>query len=138
MAVLLVWASGLLAYYPSGWEVYASPQEWATIALVSILFGLLVPLEVAAIAKARSAVASLSGLAGVLGRVLGISCCAPLLVPALLSFVGFSGTTLVSFNAAVSAYAAPFALASIVLMVGSIFLVSRTITAVCVPRSILK
>ena len=139
MALLIVWSSGLLASYPTGWELYATPEELATVGMVSVLFGVLVPLQVAALARARSAVGTVGGLAGALAGLLGVSCCAPFLIPALLSFVGFSGTALLGFNAAVRDLAAPLTLASIGLMLVSIGLVSRTITAACAlpprPRS---
>jgi hypothetical protein len=53
------------------------------------------------------------------------------LLPALLSFVGFSGTALLGFNASVRRLAGPLELASVVLMLVSIALVSRTLTTVC-------
>ena len=131
MALLLVWGSGLLAHYPTGWVVIADPEEMATLAILSVLFGVLVPLEVAAITKARSVVGVAGGLAGTLTGILSVSCCAPLLIPTLLSFVGFSGTALVTFNLAVRDYLGPLAVLSVVLMALSIVLVARTITAVC-------
>ena len=131
MALLLVWGSGLLAHYPTGWVVIADPEEMATLVILSVLFGMLVPLEVAALTKARSVVGVAGGLAGTLTGILSVSCCAPLLVPTLLSFVGFSGTALVTFNLAVRDYLGPLAVLSIVLMVLSIVLVARTINAVC-------
>jgi hypothetical protein len=54
-----------------------------------------------------------------------------LLIPTLLSFVGFSGTALVTFNVSVRDYLGPLAALSIVLMALSIVLVARTINAVC-------
>jgi hypothetical protein len=131
MALLLVWGSGLLAHYPTGWVVIADPQEMATLAVISLLFGVLVPLEVAALTKARGLVGVAGGLAGTLTGILSVSCCAPLLIPALLSFIGFSGTALVTFNIAVRDYLAPLAALSIALMVVSIVLVARTVTAAC-------
>jgi hypothetical protein len=131
MALLLVWGSGLLAHYSTGWVVIADPEEMASVAIISVLFGLLVPLEVAAMTKARSVVGVAGGLAGTLTGILSVSCCAPLLIPTLLSFVGFSGTALVTFNLAVRDYLGPLAGLSVVLMVLSIVLVARTITAVC-------
>jgi predicted membrane channel-forming protein YqfA (hemolysin III family) len=131
MALLLVWGSGLLAHYSTGWVVIADPAEMATLTILSVLFGLLVPLEVAAITKARSVVGVAGGLAGTLTGILSVSCCAPLLIPTLLSFVGFSGTALVTFNLAVREYLGPLAVLSVVLMALSIVLVARTITAVC-------
>jgi len=135
MAVLLVWGSGLLAHYPTGWVVIADPEEMATIVLLSMLFGVLVPLELAALTRARSVVGVAGGLAGTLTGILSVSCCAPLLIPTLLSFVGFTGTALVTFNITVRDYLGPLAILSLVLMVASIVLVSRTVTAVCKVRS---
>jgi hypothetical protein len=131
MALLLVWGSGLLAHYPTGWVVIADPEEMATIAILSVLFGMLVPLEVAAMTRARSLVGVAGGLAGTVTGILSVSCCAPLLIPTLLSFVGFSGTALVMFNVAVRDYLGPLAVLSFVLMALSIVLVARTVTAVC-------
>jgi hypothetical protein len=54
-----------------------------------------------------------------------------LLLPAILSFVGFSGTALLGFNVAVREWSTPLTAASIGLMLVSIGLVSRTISAEC-------
>src|SRR5437870_1469589 len=105
MAVLLLWSSGLLVHYPTGWELLASRSELVTMGVLAAMFGLLVPLQIAALSKARSATGTVGGLAGTLTGILSVSCCAPLLIPALLSFVGFSGTTLIRFNATVSGLA---------------------------------
>ena len=99
MMGLLVWSGDFMQYFPeTGWELDAGLSDRMTILSVGVLFGLLVPLEVAAISKARHA-ARAAGASGLLGPVFGIlsmSCCAPLLAPALLSFVGFSGSTLLN------------------------------------------
>jgi hypothetical protein len=131
MALLLVWGSGLLAHYPTGWVVVGDPAELATVGILSVLFGLLVPLEVAAVTKARGMAGVAGGLAGTVTGILSVSCCAPLLIPTLLSFIGFSGTALVTFNVTVRDYLGPLAALSVVLMALSIVLVARTITAVC-------
>ena len=144
MAGLLVWSGGFLQYYPrTGWEFDASVSERLSILVVAVLFGSLLPLEVTALAKARAAagLGSASGIVGPLFGILSLSCCAPLLVPALLSFVGFSGTTLLNVNATLHELSTPLTLASIALLVLSIVLVSRTITAVCAlpaPRRITR
>ena len=141
MALLLVWGSGLLAYYPTGWVVIADPVEVTTLVVLSVLFGILVPLEVAALTKARSLVGVAGGLAGTATGILSVSCCAPLLIPALLSFGGFSGTALVTFNLTVRDYLAPLAVLSVLLMAASIVLVARTVAAVCrvpPPRDLQK
>jgi hypothetical protein len=131
LALLLVWGSGLLAHYPTGWVVIADPEEMATVAMLSILFGMLVPLELAALTRARDVVGVAGGLAGTVTGILSVSCCAPLLIPTVLSFVGFTGTALVTFNITVRDYLGPLAVLSLVLMATSIVLASRTVTAVC-------
>ena len=56
MLALLVWSGGFVVFYPAyGWDFYATPQESVTIVILALLFGLLLPLQVAAVAKARSA-----------------------------------------------------------------------------------
>jgi hypothetical protein len=134
MLGLLVWSGSFLEYYPStGWELDASLTDRVIVLAVGVLFGMLVPLEVAAIAKARGA-ARAAGAGGVLGPLFGIlsmSCCAPLLAPALLSFIGFSGSTLLNVNATLHELSTPLTLASLVLLVLSIGLVSHSIAAAC-------
>lgn len=132
MLALLVWSGGFVEYFPAtGWDVYASPQETVTVVILSGLFGVLLPLQVAAVAKARSAASTTTGALGTVFGVLSMSCCAPLILPALLSFVGFSGMTLLQVNVAVHEWATPLTLASIAFMLLAIGLVSRTLTAAC-------
>jgi hypothetical protein len=136
MLALLIWSGGFLVYYPSaGWDFYASPQELVTVIVLSVLFGVLLTLQVAAVAKARSAAATTGGILGTVFGVLSMSCCAPLIAPALLSFVGFSGMTLLQVNITVHEWATPLTIGSIGFMLLAIVLVSRTITAACtLPR----
>jgi hypothetical protein len=133
MGALLVWSGGFLVQYATvGWEFDASPMESATIIVLSSLFGALLSLEVAAVAKARSVAGSTGGILGTLFGVLSMSCCAPLIAPALLSFVGFSGMTVLQVNIAAHEWALPLTIGSIGFMVLAIVLVSKTITAACV------
>jgi hypothetical protein len=135
MVALLGWNSGGLRYYPrTGLEFYADPVEIASIVGLSSLFGVLVPLELAAIVKARVGFATATGASGMFAAIASMSCCAPMLLPAVLSFVGFSGTALLGFNASVRRFAGALELASVVFMVMSIALVSRTLTAACQDR----
>ena len=131
MLLLLLWSGELLQHYPYGWEFHAAPEQLLSIAVLSALFGLLLPLEGAALAKARDAAGAVGGTAGTVFAVLSVSCCAPFLIPALLSFIGFSGTALLSFNGTVRQIATPLTLLSILLLVLSIGFVARTVTAAC-------
>jgi len=131
MWLLLAWSGDLIQDYPSGWEFHAAPQQFWALVLLAVLFGLLLPLEAAALSRARS-VAGLAGASsGVVFGLLSMSCCAPLIIPAILSFVGFSGTAILGFNTAISAYETPLTLAAIALMLLSLGLVSRTLTTAC-------
>ncbi len=134
MMGLLVWSGDFAQYFPeTGWELDTGLSDRMTILTVGVLFGLLVPLEVAAISKARDA-ARVAGAGGLLGPVFGIlsmSCCAPLLAPALLSFVGFSGSTLLNVNATLHELSTPLTLVSLALLLVSIALVSHTLAAAC-------
>src|SRR5438105_13325958 len=132
MLALLVWSGGFVNYFPStGWDYYASTEETVTVVVLSLLFGLLLPLQVAAVVKARSAAGTAGGVLGTAFGVLSMSCCAPLILPALLSFIGFSGMTLLQVNVTVHEWATPLTIASIGFMLLAIGLVSRTITAAC-------
>ncbi|MDQ6669216.1 MAG: hypothetical protein M3069_00355 [Chloroflexota bacterium] len=132
MLCLLAWSGGFMTYYPaSGWEFDASPQETVTMVALAVLFGLLLPLEVAAVARARSVAGGAGGVFGTIFGMLSMSCCAPLILPAVLSFVGFSGMTLLQVNVAVHEWATPLTIGSIGFMLVAIGLVSRTITAAC-------
>jgi hypothetical protein len=134
MMGVLVWSGDFAQYFPeTGWEFDAGLSDRITILTVGVLFGMLVPLEAAAISKARNA-ARAAGAGGVLGPVFGIlsmSCCAPLLAPALLSFVGFSGGTLLNVNAALHELSTPLTLLSLALLLLSIALVSHSVAAAC-------
>jgi hypothetical protein len=129
MLLLLLWSGEMLTHFPTGWELHVETWRLLGVAGLAILFGLLLPLQVAALGKARAA----SGMAsaGTLAGLLSVSCCAPFIVPAVLSFAGFSGTALLSFNGAVRQLAGPLTLASLVFMAVSVILVTRTLAAAC-------
>src|SRR5690348_7756061 len=73
MFLLLVWNGQMLQRYPdSGWEFHAEPSILLAVALLSALFGLLVPLEVAAISRARGAAGAAGSTVGTLFGLLGV------------------------------------------------------------------
>jgi hypothetical protein len=131
MWLLLAWSGDLIQQYPSGLEFHSEPQRLLALILLAALFGLLLPLEVAALGRARAVAGVAGGTASTVFGLLSMSCCAPLVIPALLSFVGFSGTTILDFNTTVSQYETPLTLVSIGLMLLSVVLVLRTLTAAC-------
>ncbi len=119
----------MLKRFPSGWELHFEPWRMAAVVGISALFGLLLPLQLAAVSKARAA-STFAGFGAVTG-LLSVSCCAPFIVPAVLSFAGFSGTALLGFNGAVRQWTGPLTLASLALMALSVVLVTRTLAAAC-------
>jgi hypothetical protein len=60
-----------------------------------------------------------------------MSCCTPLLLPAALSFVGFSGTQLLFLNMTIRQYVLPLSIMSIGLLALSLLMVSRSVVAAC-------
>lgn len=77
--------------------------------------------------KARTGLkGSSSGVGGLFVGIATMSCCTPLLLPAILSFIGFSGTQLLFFNMTLRQYILPLSILSVVLL-----LVSRSVVAAC-------
>lgn len=134
-AVLLSWAGQIVVRSPIGglyWDLQLS--RLAVICAISLGFGLVVPLQVVAlrqlraVARARAsaglAVSSFTGLAA-------LSCCSPLLVPALAGLLGASGTTALSVNLAVHRWFLPLSLVSIGLLALSAVVAVRGLTGNC-------
>jgi hypothetical protein len=131
MFLLMAWSGELLHHYPTGWEYDADLSQTLAVLILSLLFGLLAALELAVMRKARGAASAASGMFGGLTGLLSMTCCAPFIVPSLLSALGFSGTSLLSFNGAMHRIATPLLLLSIALLVCALVLASRSLVAVC-------
>ncbi len=132
MAGLLAWSGRFFSYFPEGWYVDVTPARLVTALALALLFGLLVPMQVYALRKARGTAGSAAGTgAGLVLGMTSISCCTPLLAPALLAFAGFTGTSIAAFNVAAYRYATPLQLLAVVLMLAALLIVSHTITAAC-------
>ena len=70
----------------------------------------------------------------VLGFLVGgvsISCCTPVLLPALLSLVGFSGTSILSVNLTVHRYFVPLALLGTMLLILSLASTADSLSSTC-------
>src|SRR3954468_15506028 len=72
MALLLLLSSGLLVHYRTGWELLASSPARVSMRVLGCLFGLLVPLQTAALARARRAAGTAAGLAGTVTGILSV------------------------------------------------------------------
>ena len=133
-AALYAWAGQIVTLYPDG-TIYVDtePAHLAALAVLSLLMGLVMPVQVFALRRAAWGIRQ--GGAGLLGFVAGLSsltCCSPLLVPAVLSFAGFSGSSLLALNTTLYRYFAPLAAASAVFLLLSLALSARDVTRACV------
>lgn len=134
-AVLLAWAGQIVVRARIGglyWDL--QPTRLAAIAVMSIGFGVVVPLQAAAIRQLRAAARARAGAGLAVSSVTGlaaVSCCSPLLVPALAGLLGASGTTALSANLTVHRWFLPLSLVSIGLLVLSALLAARDLTRGC-------
>ena len=134
-AVLLCWSGEIVTRAPIGglyWDL--DTERLVAIAAISLAFGLAVPLQLAAVRQARAAarlragagfaLASLSGLAAV-------SCCSPLVLPAILGFLGATGTTILDANLSAHRWFLPLSAASVALLVLTSALALRDLGRAC-------
>ncbi len=131
---IFVFGSGMIIFFPEGPFVELLPIRIITLFFLIVLSGLVVPMQYFAIKKAKQGLKSglkegAASTGGLLTGIATMSCCTPLLLPAVLSFIGFSGTQLLFFNAEVRQYIIPLSLLSVGLLSASLFMVSRSIVA---------
>lgn len=125
---IFVFGSGMVLFFPQGPFIEVKPLRIITLLLLTALAGLVIPMQWFALKKARRVwKEGASGVGGLFAGMATMSCCAPLLLPAFLAFVGFSGMQLLYLNAAVRQYAVPLSLLSVGLLTISLFMVSRSI-----------
>jgi hypothetical protein len=128
-AILLCWSGQIVTRAPLGglyWDL--DTQRLVAIAAISLAFGIAVPLQLAAIRQARAgagfALASLSGVAAV-------SCCSPLVLPAILGFLGATGTSILDANLAAHRWFLPLSAVSVALLVLTSALALRDLGRSC-------
>ena len=100
MAILLVWSSQIVTVFPQGGLFLdVDALTLSSMALAAVLMGITLPLHWFTWRRTRVvAPASGLGVVGTLFSVGSLSCCAPLLLPGVLSLLGFSGSALLAFN----------------------------------------
>lgn len=129
---VFLFGTGMITFFPTGPYIEFVPTRILTLAALTILAGITLPVQIHALKKAKAGLKEgASGVGGILAGMATMSCCAPLLLPAVLSFVGFSGTQLLFLNIAARRYALYLSLVSIVLLGMSLFMASRSVNAVC-------
>lgn len=129
---VFLFGTGMVTFFPTGPYIEFIPTRIITLIALTILSGITVPVQLHAIRKARAGLKEgASGAGGLLAGMATMSCCAPLFLPAVLSFIGFSGTQLLFLSITVRQYALYLSLASIALLGMSLFMASRSVSATC-------
>ncbi len=137
MAILLAWSSQIVTVFPQGGLFLdVDTLTLVSIALAAGLLGISLPLHWFAWRRTRVvARASGLGLVGTLFSVGSLSCCAPLLLPGLLSLLGFSGSTLLAFNLRLHQLRLPLTALAIAFLLVSLWIGLRNVTRSCRIRA---
>ena len=133
MIILLAWSSQIVTVFPQGGLFLdADALTLASIAVAAGLMGVTLPLHWFAWRRMRVvAPASGLGLVGTLFGVGSLSCCAPLLLPGVLSLLGFSGSTLLAFNVRVHQLRLPLMALALAFLLVSLWIGLRNVTRSC-------
>lgn len=135
MGTFYLWSSQVLAFSGHGVSVLVAPTFIAAAAIMALLFGFLLPLEVYAFRLAVSTTTQTGGT--VLGAIAGttsMTCCAPVILPSVLSLLGFSGTSILGINSTLNRYWVPLATISVILLTYAIMSVIRSLNLECELR----
>jgi hypothetical protein len=151
------WATQLVSFFSGSglfWDI--TPLRLIEVLTLAGSVGLLVPMQVYVLRKGkgsgtiksdnlktqeeREATTSwlrsfVPGLSGGLGAVLGIACltcCAPLLFPALLALLGSSGSLILTLNIHLVQWSGLLFLGSLLLCSITLLLLAHNVTAACV------
>lgn len=129
---IFAFGSGMITFFPEGPFIELKPLRFVTFVLLALLSGITVPMQWYVFQKVRGGLkTTTTGIGGMLAGTATMSCCAPLLLPAFLSFLGFSGIQLLSLNMAIRQYILPLSFFSITLLFISLVMASRNVVATC-------
>ena len=134
-AVLLCWSGQVVTRAPLGglyWDL--DTQRLVAIAAISLAFGIAVPLQVAVIRQARAAARLRAGAGFALASLSGVaavSCCSPLVLPAILGFLGATGTTVLDANLDAHRWFVPLSIVSVALLLLTSALALRDLGRSC-------
>lgn len=130
-----LWSSQVLTLSPGSVSILPEVPFMVAAAILALLLGLTLPLQVYAIRAAASATAATGGtLLGLLAGTASMSCCAPVVLPALLSLLGLSGTSILGLNGLLHRYSLPLATLGIVLLGYSLLSTVGALQAPCRAR----
>src|SRR5260370_1569463 len=151
------WATQLVSYFPGSglfWDI--TPLRLIQVLTLAGSLGLLVPMQVYVLHKGKQSAtvppdmlttphgretsssrlrSFVPGFSGGLGAMLGIACltcCAPLLLPALLALLGASGSLILTLNIRLVQWSGPLFLGSLLFCGIALLLQSQNVLAACV------
>lgn len=131
-AVVLGFSGQVVSVFPGGVFVDAGVLTLVALGVTAVLLGITLPLHW--FAWRRSYRAAAGGGVGALGAVFSLgslSCCAPLLIPGLLSLLGFSGSSLLALNLQLHRLRLPLTLTAIAFLLLSLLIALRNVTLTC-------
>ena len=132
VTALYLWASQVLILDRRGVSILIEPGFIIAALIMAVLVGLALPMQFYAFRLAAATASQGGGTA--LGLVFGtasMTCCAPVILPSVLSLLGFSGTSILSFNGAVHRYWLPLATLSVILLSYSLVSVINSLNLEC-------
>jgi hypothetical protein len=132
MSVFYLWSSQVLTIDARGISIVMEPLFAAAALVVAFLFALVLPLEIHAFRLAIAGAAQAGST--VLGALLGtasMTCCAPVVLPSILSLLGVSGANILSVNLILNRFWLPLATLSIVLLSFTLISVAHSLTFEC-------
>lgn len=136
LAIFYAWAAQVLLVGPQGLSLLLEPDVITVIVVLAFVFAVTVPLQVYAARVAAAGARQVGGtILGVLTGTASMSCCAPVLLPAVLSLIGFSGTTILSVNLTIHRYFVPLAVLGIILLGSSMVSTVSSLGRACLLRS---
>ena len=136
MAVFYLWSSQVLVVSRHGISFLVQTQFVGAALIMALLFGLVVPLLVYAVRLATASAAQTGGTAlGALFGTASMTCCAPVILPSILSLLGFSGTTILRLNLTLNRFWMPLAVAGIILLTYSLASAVQSLNLECSPNS---
>lgn len=127
-----LWSGQVLIISGGGMALLVQPDLIGAAVLLALLFGISLPLQVYALRLALGSVQETGG--SILGLLIGgvsMSCCTPVLLPALLSLLGLSGTSILTVNLAVHRYFVPLTLLGALLLLYSVVSTTASLAQTC-------
>jgi hypothetical protein len=132
VAIFYAWSAQVIIVDRRGVSMLIEPDVMVAIAILAFLLAVSLPLQVYALRLAIAGVREAgSSILGLLVGTASMSCCAPVLLPAVLSLIGFSGTTILSVNVGIHRYFVPLAALSAVLLGYSVLATASSLGHAC-------